>query len=100
IDTLDYTGHGLNAGSKVVLAAAGPKKRTLTMELPGGFELPQPFRACKLALPGILAVEAPPFLDEDTESKRIDAWCREVRDTDFQGIQLLVLCDDAAFTAA
>ena len=29
IDTLDYSGHGLNQGSKVVMAAAGPKRREL-----------------------------------------------------------------------
>ncbi len=27
IDTLDYSGHGLNQGSKVVIAAAGPVRR-------------------------------------------------------------------------
>ena len=29
IDTLDYSGHGFNQGSKVVIAAAGPSRRTL-----------------------------------------------------------------------
>lgn len=100
IDTLDYTGDGLNAGSKVVFAAAGSKKRALVTELPGGFQLPKPFQSCTLALPGILAVEAPPFTDDEAESHAIETWCREVGGTDFTGIQLLVLCDDAAFTAA
>lgn len=100
IDTLDYSGDGLNAGSKVVFAAAGSKKRELITELPGGFELPRPFHVCKLALPGILALEAPSFSDDEMENRRIETWCHEVRDTDFSGIQLLVLCDDAAFTAA
>src|SRR5690606_15330771 len=88
------------AGSKVVFAAVGNKQRSLATELPGGFELPRPFQVGKLALPGILAVEAPVYVDEATESKRIESWCNEVRDVDFDGIQLLVLCDDAAFTAA
>ncbi|MFB2119613.1 UbiD family decarboxylase [Parapedobacter sp. 2B3] len=100
IDTLDYSGDGLNAGSKVVFAAVGSKKRELATELPGGFTLPQPFQVCKLALPGVVAVEAPAYTDEATESSRIETWCREVHDADFAGIQLLVLCDDAAFTAA
>ncbi|HEY0839729.1 MAG TPA: UbiD family decarboxylase, partial [Vulgatibacter sp.] len=34
IDTLDYTGTGLNSGSKVVIAAAGPARRTLSTETP------------------------------------------------------------------
>ncbi|HWL00387.1 MAG TPA: UbiD family decarboxylase domain-containing protein, partial [Parapedobacter sp.] len=100
IDTLDYTGDGLNAGSKVVFAAVGSKKRELATELPGGFALPQPFAVCKLALPGVVAVEAPAYTDDAAESTQIDNWCHEVRDIDFGGIQLLVLCDDAAFTAA
>lgn len=100
IDTLDYTGDGLNAGSKVVFAAVGRKQRELATELPGGFALPQPFHNGKLALPGVVAVEAPAYTDEATESNRIETWCHEVRNVNFDGIQLLVLCDDAAFTAA
>lgn len=100
IDTLDYSGDGLNAGSKVVFAAAGGVKRTLWGELPGGFELPRPFTAVMLALPGILAVEAPTYTDEAAEAGRIETWCQEIKDRDLSGIALMVLCDDAAFTAA
>src|SRR5690606_2863282 len=39
IDTLDYTGDGLNSGSKVVFAAAGEKKRALATSLPASFNL-------------------------------------------------------------
>ena len=35
IDTLDYSGHGLNQGSKVVIAAAGPPRCSLAIELRG-----------------------------------------------------------------
>lgn len=100
IDTLDYSGDGLNAGSKVVFAAAGGTKRVLWNELPGGFQLSQPFQECKLALPGILAVEAPAYTNEKNETGRIETWCDEVRDRDLSGIALMVLCDDAGFTAA
>jgi len=100
IDTLDYSGDGLNAGSKVVFAAAGGVKRTLWGELPGGLELPRPFATAKLAVPGILAVEALPYTDEGTEADRIETWCREIADRDLSGLALMVLCDDAAFTAA
>ncbi len=34
IDTLDYSGEGLNAGSKVVMAACGPIRRTLPTKIP------------------------------------------------------------------
>src|SRR5690606_5912961 len=94
IDTLDYSGDGLNAGSKVVFAAAGGTKRVLWNELPGGFQLPQPFQDCKLALPGILAVEAPGYTDGKNETGRIETWCDVVKDQDLSGIALMVLCDD------
>ena len=41
MDTLDYSGTGINAGSKVIVAAAGAKKRELATELPRRFQLPE-----------------------------------------------------------
>ena len=40
IDTLDYSGDGLNQGSKVVMAAAGARRRDLPSDLPAGMNLP------------------------------------------------------------
>ncbi|RIK85195.1 MAG: 3-octaprenyl-4-hydroxybenzoate carboxy-lyase [Planctomycetota bacterium] len=59
IDTLDYSGIGLNAGSKVVIAAAGPKRYELPTSLPATLPLPDGFRRPHVALPGVLAVEGP-----------------------------------------
>jgi 4-hydroxy-3-polyprenylbenzoate decarboxylase len=59
IDTLDYSGSGLNQGSKVVIAAAGPVRRTLPAALPADLRLPAGFTAPQLALPGVLAVQGP-----------------------------------------
>ena len=36
IDTLDYSGTGLNAGSKLVIAGAGPERRQLARAVPDG----------------------------------------------------------------
>ena len=41
IDTLDYSGHGLNEGSKVVIAAAGPRRANCPIELPSGPAAPR-----------------------------------------------------------
>src|SRR6185369_7512847 len=59
MDTLDYSGSGLNRGSKVVVAAAGEKRRTLATELPKEFFLPDGFGNPRLCLPGVLALSAP-----------------------------------------
>lgn len=100
IDTLDYTGDGLNAGSKVVFAAAGSKKRELAKELPAGFELPRPFNKAKLVLPGIIAVEGADFTSYDNEESVLESWTNAAKDINFKGIQLIVLVDNADFTAA
>ena len=58
IDTLDYSGSGLNEGSKVVIAAAGPTVRELPTELPSDLRLPGRLRDPRVALPGVLASRA------------------------------------------
>lgn len=100
IDTLDYTGDGLNTGSKVVFAAAGKKKRDLAIELPKGFELPRPFHNAKLAFPGMVTVEGPAFNSYEEEEKRMQAFTDASKSVNFEGIQLLVICDDVEFAAA
>lgn len=59
IDTLDYTGTRLNHGSKLVIAAAGIKRRDLR-ECAGdldGLKLPVGFSNAKIAMKGVLAVQ-------------------------------------------
>jgi 4-hydroxy-3-polyprenylbenzoate decarboxylase len=99
IDTLDYSGTGLNAGSKVAIAAVGPPRRALWRELPGGLRLPRPFGNARLVMPGIAAIEAPPFGGYDAVPEEMARLDRELAGQDLSGLPLLVLCDDAAFTA-
>ncbi len=59
IDTLDYSGSALNAGSKVVIAAVGPPRFELATEIPSDLRLPDGFSNPRVVLPGVLAVEGP-----------------------------------------
>jgi 4-hydroxy-3-polyprenylbenzoate decarboxylase len=59
IDTLDYSGAALNAGSKLVIAAVGPKRYELATEVPSRLRLPEGFRNPRVVMPGVLAVEGP-----------------------------------------
>jgi 4-hydroxy-3-polyprenylbenzoate decarboxylase len=99
IDTLDYSGHGFNAGSKVVIAAAGPARRTLPTELSSGYTLPEPFGDARVCAPGIvaLAVRKPrdshPWVSVEQLSNSIP------RDHPLNAFPLVVLVDDAEFTA-
>ncbi|HZW34935.1 MAG TPA: UbiD family decarboxylase [Isosphaeraceae bacterium] len=97
IDTLDYSGHGLNQGSKVVIAAAGPPRRALAAELPAGLKLPEGFRDPRLVLPGILAIQGPPYRSEATDLATFGHWFGP--DEPIRGLPLIVIVDDSEFTA-
>jgi len=98
IDTLDYSGTGLNSGSKVVMACAGPIRRTLAREIPGAFRLPDGFRHPRLALPGVLVVEAPTCGGRNDGV--LQAFCQMFASfPQFDDVPLCVLVDDAKFAA-
>ena len=98
IDTLDYSGSGWNAGSKVVMACCGPKLRTLQTQLPDGFRLPEGFSQPVFAAPGVLAVTGPAFDGEKSYSDP-ENLAQTLNGIDMSGIPLIVLCDDSLFTA-
>jgi 4-hydroxy-3-polyprenylbenzoate decarboxylase len=99
IDTLDYSGTGLNAGSKVAIAAAGERRRELAGEAPAGLSLPAQFADARLAMPGVLAVQAPAWTGDEQTARDVGALDDALRSADLAGVPLIVLCDDAAFTA-
>ena len=68
IDTLDYSGEGLNMGSKVVIAAVGKPIRQLATELPSDLRLPDGFREPRLVLPGVIVVKSPACKAQGSES--------------------------------
>jgi 4-hydroxy-3-polyprenylbenzoate decarboxylase len=100
IDTLDYSGTGLNSGSKVAIAAAGGKRRELWRELPSDLALPGPFGPATLALPGVAVVDAPQFTTYERAAQEIGGLEDFLNGARLDGLPLLVLSDDAAFTAA
>ncbi|MDB5049563.1 MAG: 4-hydroxybenzoate decarboxylase subunit [Fibrobacteres bacterium] len=111
MDTLDYSGTGLNAGSKVVIAAAGDRRRELGREVPSALEqsLPAGFTDVALVMPGVLAISAPAF--RDPAAARVDLnrlirkWEEDFGNPDapgyamLKGFPLVVLVDDSAFAA-
>ena len=97
IDTLDYSGHGFNQGSKVVIAAAGPKRRELPRELPAIEKLPDAFHSPRLVQPGIVAIQGPRF---EANSEAIRRFCREIGpEHALRAFPLIVIVDDSEFTA-
>jgi 4-hydroxy-3-polyprenylbenzoate decarboxylase len=72
IDTLDYSGTGLNSGSKVVIAAYGEVKRKLAAEVPAALKELSFFRNAKMAMPGVVAMEADAFSSYQEAAKEMD----------------------------
>jgi 4-hydroxy-3-polyprenylbenzoate decarboxylase len=96
---LDYSGDGLNSGSKVAITIAGDIKRELWNELPSNFSLPRPFENYKMAMPGVLAVEVPKNIKNSDLPIVLEILDEHLLGADLNGLPLMVLCDDAGFTA-
>jgi len=104
MDTLDYSGSGFNQGSKVVIAAAGPKRRELGTALPSDLSLPDGFRNPRVALPGVIVVEARSQESGIRSPKsEVAALCERLslnpQTSTLNPFPLLVLVDDAEFAA-
>jgi 4-hydroxy-3-polyprenylbenzoate decarboxylase len=118
IDTLDYSGTGFNAGSKLVVAARGPVIRDLATDLPAGFALPFGLTNPRVCLPGVVAVEGPriepqPRLEAPSDAAIWQpttgaAWSSDIErltaaigpDHPLRSFPLIVVVDDASFAAA
>lgn len=101
IDTLDYSGNGLNQGSKVVMAAAGPVRRELPTEIPSSLQLPDGFSEPQVCLPGVLAVRGPTFKanSEGRDTRCIDFAAAFDRFSSINEFPSIVVVDDSEFAA-
>ena len=99
IDTLDYSGTGLNTGSKLVLAAYGPPLRELVKSLPVFFSSDS-FNEPALIIPGIVAIRYSRFVSYEKAKEEMDDLDSKLRGFSTDGIVMVVVCDDALFTAA
>lgn len=102
MDTLDYSGISLNQGSKVVIAVTGEKRRTLGTEMPTGLKLAEGFGNPSLFAPGILVVQGPPHArGRDEHDPLMQELARSMAaEAGLEGFPLVVVADDAPFTAA
>jgi 4-hydroxy-3-polyprenylbenzoate decarboxylase len=100
MDTLDYSGSGLNQGSKVVIAAVGPPIRELPTEIPADLNLPDGFRNPQMCLPGVLAVSAPKSSSGVRDNAILRSFCQAFSaNSPISRFPLVLLVDDSEFTA-
>lgn len=99
MDTLDYSGTALNQGSKVVIAAAGPKIRELEKNIPPSLVLPTGFADARSNCPGLMVCKGPAFTiraDADEQIAELSA-CFSGQAERLTGWPLIVVVDDAEF---
>ncbi len=102
IDTLDYSGSGLNQGSKLVVAAVGEKQRELPSELPSELGLPEGFSNPRVLMPGMLAVNGPAVAaaNGDAVGAAATRFCAHFdRRAAINAFPLIVIVDDSQFCA-
>lgn len=99
IDTLDYSGEDWNGGSKVVWACRSNQIRKLAIDLPVIPENTIDLSDFKVVLPGILAYSGPKFINYDQAKNEVDTLIDNLEKIDLDGFPLIILCDDASFTA-
>jgi len=101
IDTLDYSGTGLNTGSKVVFAAYGNIIRSLCKEVPSIFKELNGFGKPTIAMPGVVALQANKFTDYATANEYINQLNEQLigKSTELAEVAIIVLCDDSNFLA-
>lgn len=97
IDTLDYSGDGLNTGSKVVFAAVGTKKTDLTnMPAMSVFEASL---VSRVVFPGVVTLKLPKYESIAAAEIDIKTLISSLEEKDLKGLKLIVVCDDPGFTA-
>ncbi len=101
IDTLDYSGSGLNQGSKVVIAAVGGVRRNLPGDVPTGLRLPDGFSDPRVCLPGVLAVRAGAHVPgPEGVAADFERFCAGLSSADaINQFPLVVLTEDSEFCA-
>lgn len=101
IDTLDYSGTGLNTGSKVVLAAYGAIIRQPGTELPQTFKDLSQFVNPQLVIPGILVLQTAAFKNYETAHNEMNMLDEQLKEQlpALQNFPFIIIADDAGFVA-
>jgi 4-hydroxy-3-polyprenylbenzoate decarboxylase len=100
IDTLDYSGTDINSGSKVAITVAGDKKRELIKDIPNDISFASSaFNKANMIMPGVIALSGNAYESEEKALNEISELNELLKDKNLNGLPLIILCDDAEFTA-
>lgn len=101
MDTLDYSGTGLNTGSKVVFAAYGNKIRNLCNEVLFCFNNLNNFHNPTLVMPGVIAIETSKFINYETTVKEMEQLNQMLLPylDECKNVAQIIICDNSKFLA-
>ncbi len=100
IDTLDYSGQGLNQGSKLVVAAVGKPIRALGRSVPPELRLPDGFSQPRVCLPGVIALNGPKHAGASEQGEASAArLCQALDARLLAEFPVLVIVDDSEMVA-
>jgi 4-hydroxy-3-polyprenylbenzoate decarboxylase len=101
IDTLDYSGSGLNSGSKVVVAAYGEEIRELCREVPEAIKNIAGLKNAAMIMPGVAAVQTLSYTSAYNAALEAEAMNTQLTDKieELSDLPLIIWCDDAIFTS-
>ena len=101
MDTLDYSGDGLNSGSKLVLAAYGDVRRKLATSIPE--KITALNANAQLIMPGVIAVNAVNTVNTETTSiLSIQEKLKGLGESllEKEGVAMIIITEDATWMAA
>ncbi len=101
IDTLDYSGTGLNTGSKIVFAAYGDVKRELGRTIPEFINSCNSFSNAKIVFPGVVSIKGEAFKSYEESNLLIEKINNELKNNtvELNRFPLFILCDDSNFVS-
>jgi len=102
IDTLDYSGTGLNSGSKLVVAAYGDKLRSLEKTVTDSLKDLKTFINPQVVFPGVLILQGHSFETYERAKQEFENLNEEIKqkNINLNGFPMIVVVDDALFTSA
>lgn len=102
IDTLDYSGTGLNSGSKLVVSAYGDKLRDLEKTVTETLKDVKTFVNPQIPFPGVLVLQGRSFETYDKAKQEFEQLNEEVKqkNINLNGFPMIVVVDDSSFSSA
>ena len=83
-----------------MIACRGEVKRELSKEISSDLTLPKGYNDAHVALPGILALQAPKFTSQENATEEMEILSNNLKGQNLEKFPLVLVVDDSKFTSA